>query len=93
MSDGNQLADHYEKWSIVLREGTFEERLDTLEEIVGYLDAGRLPLEDSLQCYEMAVLVARECEKMLDDAELRISRLDSSVREEEVEDYTLESTN
>jgi exodeoxyribonuclease VII small subunit len=82
----DSLADRFEHWDFVLAEGTFEESLEALEEIVGHLDAGRLSLDDSLRCYEFGVLISRRCEKMLDEAELRISRLEIEPGEPETED-------
>lgn len=67
--------ERFERWEFVLAEGTFEECLVALEEVVSLLDEGNLPLNDSLRCYELGVLMSRRCEKMIDDAELRISRL------------------
>jgi exodeoxyribonuclease VII small subunit len=80
------LASHFERWEFVLAEGTFEEALGALEEIVERLDAGRLSLDDSLRCYEFGVLISRRCEKMLDEAELRITRLETEAAEPKIDD-------
>ena len=80
------LASRFERWDFVLAEGTFEEALEALEEIVGRLDDGKLSLDDSLRCYELGVLISRRCEKMLDEAELRISRLDAETDESKIDD-------
>jgi exodeoxyribonuclease VII small subunit len=69
------LLERFEQWEFVLAEGTFEECLIALEDLVSLLDEGNLPLNDSLRCYELGVLISRRCEKMIDEAELRISRL------------------
>lgn len=73
------LAERFQRWDFVLADGSFEEALEALEEIVGRLDEGRLSLDDSLRCYEFGVLISRRCEKMLDEAELRISRLEDQT--------------
>jgi exodeoxyribonuclease VII small subunit len=86
MAVTESLATHFERWEFVLAEGTFEESLAAVEEIVGRLDEGQLSLDDSIRCYELGVLIARRCEKMLDEAELRISRLATEEFEEEVEE-------
>jgi exodeoxyribonuclease VII small subunit len=86
MAVTESLATRFERWDFVLAEGTFEEALEALEEIVGRLEEGRLSLDDSLRCYEFGVLISRRCEKMLDEAELRISRLETQPIEEEIED-------
>jgi len=86
MAATESLATSFERWDFVLAEGTFEEALESLEEIVGRLDEGRLSLDDSLRCYEFGVLISRRCEKMLDEAELRISRLQAEQLEPEIDD-------
>jgi exodeoxyribonuclease VII small subunit len=80
------LTSRFEHWDFVLVEGTFEESLAVLEEIVGHLDEGHLTLDDSLRCYEFGVLISRRCEKMLDEAELRISRLETDPGEPDIEE-------
>src|SRR5207247_185890 len=47
----------------------FEDCLARLEQIVAALEAGNLPLEDSLKVFEEGVSLARHCAKYLDDAE------------------------
>jgi exodeoxyribonuclease VII small subunit len=85
------LADRFQHWDFVHAEGTFEESLEALDEIVGHLDEGHLSLDDSLRCYEFGVLISRRCEKMLDEAELRISRLEMESGESEIEEPTDEA--
>ncbi len=82
------------QWEFVLTAGTFEETLHALEEIVQRLEDGHLSLEGALRCYELGVRMARRCEMMLDEAELRITRLDDASddepcesREETTEDW------
>jgi exodeoxyribonuclease VII small subunit len=82
----DSLASRFERWDFVLAEGTFEEALEALEEIVGRLDDGKLSLDDSLRCYELGVLISRRCEKMLDEAELRISRLETGSGRPEIDE-------
>lgn len=86
MAVGESMAARFERWDSVLAEGNFEEALEALEEIVGRMEEGRLSLDDTLRCYEFGVLIARRCEKMLDEAELRVSRIESTSIEEVTED-------
>ncbi|HEY7031895.1 MAG TPA: exodeoxyribonuclease VII small subunit [Thermomicrobiales bacterium] len=86
MAGTESLATRFDHWEFVLAGGTFEAALAALEEIVERLDDGRLSLEDSLRCYEFGVLIGRRCEKMLDEAELRISRLETEVAESDLDD-------
>lgn len=53
----------------------FEDALARLEQIVDTLEAGNLPLEDSLKAFEEGVGLARRCARYLDEAEKRIELL------------------
>ena len=53
----------------------FEDCLARLEQIVTALEAGNLPLEESLKVFEEGVTLARQCSRYLDDAERRIEML------------------
>ncbi|MGD0116143.1 MAG: exodeoxyribonuclease VII small subunit [Dehalococcoidia bacterium] len=54
---------------------TFEELYRRLEETVGKLEEGGLPLERSLALYEDGMTLARRCQEMLDAAQVRIRQL------------------
>ena len=56
----------------------FEECMKRIEEIVGDLEKGDLPLEEALDRFEEAVGLARECYGKLDQAQKRISRLEKT---------------
>ena len=53
----------------------FEDCLTRLEQIVAALEAGNLPLEESLKVFEEGVGLARSCARYLDEAERRIEIL------------------
>ncbi|OGQ75874.1 MAG: exodeoxyribonuclease VII small subunit [Deltaproteobacteria bacterium RIFOXYA2_FULL_42_10] len=53
----------------------FEDALKRLEEIVGTLEKGGLPLEKSLKIFEEGVRLSRMCNKMLDKAEKKVEIL------------------
>jgi exodeoxyribonuclease VII small subunit len=53
----------------------FEDCLTRLEQIVGALETGNLPLEESLTVFEEGITLARHCSRYLDDAERRIEML------------------
>jgi exodeoxyribonuclease VII small subunit len=53
----------------------FEACLGRLEQIVVALEAGNLPLEESLKVFEEGVTLARHCARYLADAERRIEML------------------
>jgi exodeoxyribonuclease VII small subunit len=56
-------------------EKSFEESLTDLEEIVGKLESGDLPLEESLELFEKGIKLSRECRSRLTSAERRIEIL------------------
>ena len=68
--------DGFAEWERAASEGTFEDALIALEQVAGRLEAGNLSLADSVRCYEIGNRLANRCGAMLDEAELRISRLD-----------------
>jgi exodeoxyribonuclease VII small subunit len=56
-------------------EKTFEQSLAELEDIVGKLENGDLPLEKSLELFEAGIKLSRECRERLTSAERRIEIL------------------
>ena len=55
---------------------SFEEAYAQLEEIVTRLEAGNLPLEETVRLYEQGQALARRCEELLEAAELRVQQID-----------------
>lgn len=53
----------------------FDRALAEFKQVVEKLEAGNLPLEDSIALFEQGVLLQRRCEKLLSEAELRFQRL------------------
>ena len=56
-------------------EKSFETSLAELEKIVGKLESGDLPLEQSLELFEKGIKLSRECRDRLANAERRIEIL------------------
>jgi exodeoxyribonuclease VII small subunit len=54
---------------------TFEQAFRQLEEVVQKLEAGDLPLEESLALFERGMLMARLCEGKLEQAEQKVSQI------------------
>jgi exodeoxyribonuclease VII small subunit len=57
---------------------SFEECYRRLEETVGKLERGGLPLEESIALYEEGMGLAKRCQEILDKAELRVTKLRDS---------------
>ena len=53
----------------------FESALSELEALVGQLEDGSLPLEQSLQLFERGVKLSRYCHSRLEEAEQRLEVL------------------
>jgi exodeoxyribonuclease VII small subunit len=51
---------------------TFEQALSELEALVERMEAGELPLEESLKQFERGVELTRLCQKSLADAEQKV---------------------
>ncbi len=54
---------------------SFEEAFRELEQTVQKLDAGELPLDESLALFERAMDLVGYCTKLLDEAELKVRSL------------------
>lgn len=54
---------------------TFEQAFQQLEQVVQQLESGELPLEQSLALFERGTVLARLCEKKLDEAEQKVQQL------------------
>jgi exodeoxyribonuclease VII small subunit len=57
---------------------TFEQLYTKLDESVAKLEQGGLSLDESIALYEEGMQLARECQKRLDAAELKITTLRES---------------
>ncbi len=60
---------------------TFEEAESRLEEIVSKLNDQSTSLDDSLKLYGEGIELVRLCNKMLDEAELKITNLGQESQE------------
>ena len=54
---------------------SFEQALAELEQIVGRLESGQAPLEDSIQLYERGAALKAHCEQRLEAARLRVEKI------------------
>ena len=69
---------------------TFETSMARLEHIVRAMDRGDGALEESLKLFQEGTELVRNCQKLLDDAQLQIKKImtapDGSPVEEEFQD-------
>jgi len=54
---------------------TFEEAIKELTDIVGKIEQGQIPLQDSLEQYEKGMALIKHCRGILQKAEKRIEKI------------------
>lgn len=64
--------------------------MENLETIVTELEKGDLNLDDSISKFEQGIKIAKECNKMLEDAEKKITILLKNDDEVEEENFIAE---
>ena len=57
------------------KEPSFEEALKQLEALVGRLESGEAPLEESIRLFEEGMRLSEVCRKRLDEADRKIELL------------------
>ena len=68
----------------------FEENMEKLEKIVTDLEKGELNLDDSVKKFEEGIKLSKECNKILEEAEKRITILLEENGETKEEDFHTE---
>ena len=66
----------------------FEENMSKLESIVADLENGNLNLDESVKKFEEGIKLSKECNKMLEEAEKKITILLQEDEEVEEKDFT-----
>ena len=64
----------------------FESSLKKLEKIVAKLEEGNIDLDDSIKSFEEGVMLDKECQKQLSEAELKVEKLLDNGDSELLED-------
>lgn len=54
---------------------SFEEAMKELETVVGQLERGDVPLEDSIKLYERGAALKKRCEEKLQEAEEKVAAI------------------
>ena len=55
--------------------GSFEAKMQRLEQIVRAMERGDVPLEASLKLFQEGTELVRSCGKLLDEAELQVKKV------------------
>lgn len=61
----------------------FEESIKELESIALKLESGEVSLEESIDLYEKAVKLSKECSKLLEKAKLKITDVNENKESED----------
>lgn len=73
-----------------MKEESFETKMQALEQIVSNLEKGDLNLDDSVKKFEQGMKISKECSKMLEETEKRITILLNDENEIIEEDFRTE---
>jgi exodeoxyribonuclease VII small subunit len=60
---------------------TFEEAMTALQQVVEQIESNELPLDQTLQLFERGTQLARRCDTLLEQAELRVVELNQVLGE------------
>ena len=63
----------------------FEAAMEELEGIVATMEAGELSLDESLKAFERGVLLTRQCQSALQQAQLKVQMLTADGELEDIE--------
>ena len=58
---------------------TFEENMQRLEQIVRAMERGDVALEESLKLFQEGTELVQSCGKLLDEAELRVTKITAAA--------------
>jgi len=61
---------------------SFEEAIKELTDIVGKIEQGKIPLQDSLEQYEKGMALIKHCKSILEKAEKRIEKISKEEQAE-----------
>ncbi len=70
-----------------MKQNNFEEKISELEKVVNELENGEMSLDESLEKFEQGMKLSKECNRMLEDAEKKITILLEKNGEIEEEDF------
>ena len=65
---------------------TFEQNMQRLEQIVRTMERGDAALDDSLKLFQEGTELVRACEKLLEEAQLQVSKITAAADGSPVEE-------
>lgn len=70
------------QWREVSQSGTFEDAMVALELIIEILERGKLPLDTTIQCYEIGAALSDRCAILLENARVRVETIANRTLED-----------
>lgn len=61
------------------KDRTFEESMQRLEQIVRTMERGEVSLEESIRLFQEGTELAKNCDKLLENAQLQVSKIMASA--------------
>jgi exodeoxyribonuclease VII small subunit len=55
--------------------GSYEKQIDELREIISKIESGDAGLDESLSLYERGIVILQNCQKILEEAEMKVTEL------------------
>ena len=55
--------------------GSYEKQIDELKEIISKIESGDAGLDESLSLYERGIVILQNCQKILEEAEMKVTEL------------------
>lgn len=65
----------FDAWELAAGSGDYEQAAEALSRVVEAMETGGLRLMDTIRCFELGAKLGQRCERLLDEAELRITVL------------------
>lgn len=75
MAENTQVDTKQVDAKLDVKKLSFERAIEELESIVTRLEAGKVPLEESVTIYERGEALKRRCEELLRQAEARVDKI------------------
>jgi exodeoxyribonuclease VII small subunit len=69
------MAGATSSWSVWSMTETYEQKIEKLRQIIEKIEDGNTSLDESLRLYEQGAALVKQCETLLNEAEVRITTL------------------
>lgn len=77
----NKKIDEYDFDNSFIEKLSYEESYSIMQDILEKLENGNIKLDESLRLYEKGILLYRHCNKIIDEAHLKITMFNENNEE------------